>query len=263
MDIFEYEFMRRAFVVGGLLAIILPCIGQSILLKRLSMIGDTLSHASLAGLTIGLAFGFNPILAAVVFCVIAGLSIEFIREKLKSYQEVSVVIILAASIGLAGIFSSLAPNVSSISSYLFGSIVTITDAEYYFVIILCLIILATYLIMYRSLYLTIFDPMNAKILGIRVKLINFLLTLMTGITIAISAKTIGSLIVSSLLVIPVITAMQFAKTYRMTLILSIILSAIFVYGGLVLSYTLNLKPGSVIVLISVVCLFISLIVKKK
>lgn len=263
MDVFEYEFMRRAFVVGGLLSIILPSIGQGILLKRLSTIGDTLSHASLAGLTIGLALSMNPIFAAVVFCVIAGLSIELIREKLKAYQEVSVVIILAASVGLAGVFSSLVPNASSISSYLFGSIVTITDAEYHLVIILSLIILSIYLIMYKPLYLTIFDPMNAKILGVRVRLINFLLTFLTGLTVAISAKTIGSLIVSSLLVIPVITAMQFTKTYKMTLILSILLSAVCVFGGLILSYTLNLKPGSVIVLISVVCLFVSLLVKKK
>ena len=134
MDIFEYEFMQRAFIVGGLIAIILPCMGQVVLLKRLSMIGDTLSHSSLAGLTIGLALGFNPLLAAIIACVFAGLSIEIIRNRLKSYQEISTVIILAASIGLAGIFSSMVKNTNSISSYLFGSIVTISDEEFYLVI---------------------------------------------------------------------------------------------------------------------------------
>ncbi|MDU4971027.1 MAG: metal ABC transporter permease, partial [Atopobium minutum] len=102
---FEYEFMQRAFVVGSILAVILPCIGLPILLKRLSMMGDTLSHASLAGVAIGLCFGFDPLLGSVVACIIAGLSTEILSARLKSYQEISTVIVLAASIGLAGIFT--------------------------------------------------------------------------------------------------------------------------------------------------------------
>lgn len=125
MDIFEYEFMRRAFVVGALLAVILPCMGLTILLKRLSMMGDTLSHSSLAGVAIGLCFGFHPILGAVIACIIAGISIEVILNKLKSYEEISTVIILAASIGFSWRISSLTGSSNSINSYLFGSIVTI------------------------------------------------------------------------------------------------------------------------------------------
>ena len=108
LDILGYEFMRRAFIVGGILAIILPLIGLPIILKRLSMMGDSLSHASLAGVSIGLFLGINPILSSIVVCSVAGLSIEYIREKLKSYEEISTVIILAVSIGLAGIFTSFA-----------------------------------------------------------------------------------------------------------------------------------------------------------
>ena len=90
-NIFEYDFMQKAFVAGALIAIILPCIGQLVLIKRLSMIGDTLSHSSLAGLSIGLAFGISPILSAMIFCIFAAFSIEIIRNKLKNYQEVSTV----------------------------------------------------------------------------------------------------------------------------------------------------------------------------
>lgn len=106
-DIFAYEFMRRAFIVGTLLAVILPCMGLSVLLKRLSMMGDTLSHASLAGVAIGLCFGINPLLGSIAACVVAGLSVEVIRTKLAAYQEISTVIILAASIGLAVSFPVL------------------------------------------------------------------------------------------------------------------------------------------------------------
>lgn len=263
LDIFEYEFMQRAFNVGGFLALILPCMGQLVLLKRLSMIGDTLSHSSLAGLTIGLAFGFSPILAAIIACLLAGLSIEIIRNKLKSYQEISTVIILAASIGLAGIFSSMVKNTNAISSYLFGSIVTISDEEFYLVIGVAVFVLASYSILYKKLYLTIFDQQAARIMGINTRIINLFITFLTAIAVSISAKTIGSLIVSSILVIPSICAMQYTKTYKQTLLLSIGFSMIFVFLGLIISYYLDLKPGSVIVLISVFWLIISLIIKKK
>lgn len=262
-DILEYEFMQRAFIVGGLLALILPCIGQLVLLKRLSMIGDTLSHSSLAGLTIGFAFAFSPILAAIIACLLAGLSIEIIRSKLNSYQEISTVIILAASIGLAGIFSSMVKNTNTISSYLFGSIVTISDQEFYLVIGVAIFVLAVYTILYKSLYLTIFDPQAAKIMGINTRIINLFITFLTAITVSISAKTIGSLIVSSILVIPSICAMQYTKTYKDTLFLSIGFSIVFVFLGLIISYYLDLKPGSVIVLISVIWLILSLVIKRK
>lgn len=263
IEIFSYEFMQRAFIVGTLLAIILPCMGMPILLKRLAAMGDTLAHSSLSGVAIGLFFGFNPLLGSIVVCIFAGLSIEFIRNKLKSYQEISTVIILATSIGLAGIFSNFTSNANSISSYLFGSIVTISDSEFYLVIIISFLILLVYRYIYIRLYLIIFDINNAKILGINVKLINFILTILSAASISISAKTIGSLIVSSLLIIPTICAMQITKTYRNTLIFSILLSVIFVYAGLFISYFYNLKPGSVIVLISVVWLMLTIIMNKK
>lgn len=262
MSIFEYDFMQRAFIVGTILAIILPCIGFPIILRHLSMMGDTLSHSSLAGVSIGLCFGFNPLLGSFIACVVAGLLIEGIREKLKAYHEISTVIIMALSIGLAGIFTSFTGNSNSISSYLFGSIVTISTSELYVVIIISIIVIITYWILYDRLYLLSFDDKNAKLLGINKKFINFIFTFLSAVAVSISAKTIGSLIVSSILVIPVITAMQYMKTYRATLILSIIFSIFFVYIGLFLSYQYNLRPGSVVVLISVAGLLFSMIFKR-
>ena len=261
-DIFQYEFMRRAFVIGVILAVILPCIGLTVLLKILSMMGDTLSHSSLAGVAIGLALGIHPLLGSIAACIIAGLSIEIIRDKLKAYQEISAVIILAASIGLAGIFTSFTNNSNAISSYLFGSIVTIGDQEYYLVIAISIAVLIIYRLIYDRLYLIVFDPISAPLLSINVKAIQFVFTFLTAVAISLSAKTIGSLIVSSLLVIPVICAMQLTKTYRSTLFVSIGLSLIYTIGGLFVSYTFNLKPGSVIVLTAVAGLIVSMVLKR-
>lgn len=262
LEIFKYDFMQRAFIVGTLLAIILPAIGMTILLKRLSMMGDSLSHASLAGVSIGLFLGINPLIGSVIICVVAGLFVEFIRNKLKSYQEISTLVILSASVGIAGIFSSLSGSSTNITTFLFGSIVTISDAEFYTVLLISVIVLITYGLIYEKLYLSVFDREAASLMGINTALVDFVFTILSAIAISIAAKTIGSLIVSSLLVIPVITAMSFTKTYKQTLIASIIMCILFVYIGLFVSYSFNLRPGSVIVLIAVASLIISLIFKK-
>lgn len=259
VEMLSYEFMRRAFIVGSVLAIILPCIGFTILLKRLSMMGDTLSHASLAGVSMGLFIGINPLLGSIIICIMAGFFIELISKKLKAYEEISTVIVLASSIGLAGIFSSFNGNAASISSYLFGSIVTISNGEFYLILGVSSLVIIIYRLIYDRFYLCVFDLQSAKLMGINTKLIDFIFTILAAVAISLSAKTIGSLIVSSILVIPVITAMQLAKTYKETLILSIILSVIFVYAGLIISYIFNLKPGSVIVIIAVLALALTML----
>ena len=263
LEVFEYPFMRRAFIVGTLVAIILPCMGLPILLKRLAMMGETLSHASLAGVVIGLCFGINPVFSALTACILAGISVEIIRNKLKAYQEISTPIILATSIGLAGVFTSFAGSGKTISSYLFGSIVTIGDEEFYLVILITAVVLIAFKLIYDRLYLSIFDPAAAKLLGIRTSMLNGIFSFLVAITVSIAVKTIGSMIVSSLLILPVICAMRFAKTYKGTLFLSIGLSLMFVYIGLFLSYFFNLRPGAVIVLIAVAFLILFMLIKKR
>ena len=125
MSIFEYPFMQRAFLVGVLLALIIPCVGIVIVLKRLSMIGDALSHTSLAGVAAGLLFNINPVLGATAACVAAAFGIEAIRKKLPRYAEMSIAIILSAGVGLAGVLSGFVRSAASFNSFLFGSIVAI------------------------------------------------------------------------------------------------------------------------------------------
>ena len=132
--IFEYAFMRKAFAVGILLAIIVPCIGIIVVLKRLSMIGDALSHSSLAGIAAGLVFNINPILGAIIASLASAFSIEFIRKKLPKYSEMSIAIIMSAGVGLAGVLSGFVKDSAAFNSFLFGSIVAITDFELYMVL---------------------------------------------------------------------------------------------------------------------------------
>ncbi|MBU5308636.1 metal ABC transporter permease [Clostridioides mangenotii] len=262
MEIFEYAFMQRAFVVGILLAIIIPCIGVIIVLKRLSMIGDALSHTSLAGVATGLILGINPILGAIVFCIIAALGIEVIRKKIPQYSEISIAIIMSAGVGLAGILSGFTKNSANFNSFLFGSIVAISDFEMNMVIIVSCIVLITFIILYKELFFITFDERSARLAGVPVNITNFIFTILTAITVSIAARTVGALIVSSMMVVPVACAMQFAKNYKQTVVYSIFFAVFFTIMGLFLSYYLRLKPGGTIVLIGVILFTLILLFKR-
>ncbi len=259
--ILQYEFMQRAFLVGILLAVIIPCVGIIVVLKRLSMVGDALSHTSLAGVAIGLIFGFNPILGSVVACTLAALGMEAIRKRIPQYSEISIAVIMSAGIGLAGVLSGFVPNAQSFNSFLFGSIVAISDFELKLVIAISLIVLITFLLLYKELFFIAFDEQAARLAGVPVRLVNFIFTVLTAVTVSVAARSVGALIVSSLIVIPVACAMQIAKSYRNTVLWAVGFAVLFTVSGLILSYYAGLKPGGTIVLCGVIVLILILIFK--
>ena len=259
--ILQYEFMQRAFLVGILLAVIIPCVGIIVVLKRLSMVGDALSHTSLAGVAIGLIFGFNPILGSVVACTLAALGMEAIRKRIPQYSEISIAVIMSAGIGLAGVLSGFVPNAQSFNSFLFGSIVAISDFELKLVIAISLIVLITFLLLYKELFFIAFDEQAARLAGVPVRLVNFIFTVLTAVTVSVAARSVGALIVSSLIVIPVACAMQIAKSYRNTILWAVGFAVLFTVSGLILSYYAGLKPGGTIVLCGVIVLILILIFK--
>ncbi|MDE5862994.1 MAG: metal ABC transporter permease [Lachnospiraceae bacterium] len=263
LDIFQYVFMQKAFLVGILLAVIIPLIGVIVVLKRLSMIGDALSHTSLAGVALGLLLGFNPIIGAVVVCVIAAFSIEAIRRRLPKYAEISISIIMSVGIGLASVLSGFIEDGAAFNSFLFGSIVAITDTEVALVIAVTAIVVVTFLLLYKELMFITFDEQGAILAGIPVKKINFVITILTAITVSVAARSVGALMVSSLMVIPVACAMQLANSYKKTVIYSVLFALLFTVAGLFLSYYFNLKPGGTIVLTGVVVLIPLMISKKR
>lgn len=263
LEMFQYAFMQKAFLVGILLAIIIPLIGVIVVLKRLSMIGDALSHTSLAGVALGLLLGIEPIVGAVVVCVVAAFSIETIRRRLPRYAEISISIIMSVGIGLASVLTGFIEDGAAFNSYLFGSIVAITDTEVWMVVIVTVIVVATFLLLYKELMFITFDEQGAILAGLPVKKINFVITLLTAITVSVAARSVGALIVSSLMVIPVACAMQIAKSYKKTVLYSVLFAVAFTVVGLVLSYYFNLKPGGTIVLTGVVVLVPLMVAKKR
>ena len=262
MEIFEYAFMQRAFIVGILLAIVSPCIGIVVVLKRLSMIGDALSHASLAGVAGGLLIGMNPVAGAAIACILASLGIEAIRRKIPRYSELSISIMMSTGVGLAGVLSGFVGNAANFNSFLFGSIVAISDLELYLVTGVSLAVLLTFLLLYKELFYIALDERSARLAGIPVSAVNFIFTILTAITVAVAARTVGALIVSSMMVIPTACAMQLGKNYWQTLLYAIGFDVLFMIIGLFCAYYLGLKPGGTIVLVGVILLILILTAKK-
>lgn len=261
MEIFQYAFMRRAFVVGLLLSLILPLVGVVIVLKRLSMIGDALSHTSLAGVAAGLLFNLSPILGASVFSVAAAFSIEAIRRKIPKYAELSIAIVMSAGVALSGVLSGFVRNSSSFSGFLFGSIVAISDGEFFAVIITSIIIMLLFALFYREFYYLALDERGARLVGIKTGFFNSLFTIMVAVTVSVSARSVGALIVSSMMVLPVSCALETAKSYKQTVAHSVLFAEAFTIVGLLLSFYSDTRPGATIVLVGVVVLIVLLALK--
>ncbi|MDR1640383.1 MAG: metal ABC transporter permease [Clostridiales bacterium] len=249
LSIFSYEFMRRAFLTGILLAVIVPCIGLVVVLKRLSMIGDALSHTALAGVALGLVLGINPVLGAMGACIVSAFGIEAIRKRLK-FSETSIAIIMSAGIGLAGVLSDFARG-ANFNSFLFGSIVAISSFETLIATIVSVMVMLAFILLYKELFYISLDERGARLAGVPVKAVNFIFTMLTAVTVSIASRTVGALIVSSLMVVPVACAMQLGRSFKQTLVFSVAFSVFFMVAGLFVSYYAGLKPGGTIALLGV------------
>lgn len=259
----NYQFMRNAFLVGGLVAAIIPLIGTIVVFKRMSMMGDAISHTSLAGITLGLVVGYNPLLLAILMSVFAALLLELISRRFSQYKEISLSIILSLGVAITALLSTFVENPGNYNQYLFGSILNIVSSDIAIAIILSISILILSVVFYRDFFYIAFDETSAKLAGVKVKHVSFLFTILTAVTIAIAAKILGALVISSMLVLPVASAMQIAKSYKQVMLYAIVYSVSAMMIGLVGSYYLNLASGGTIVLTAIILLFTTLMLKKQ
>lgn len=258
---FELEFMKKAFLVGLMLSIIIPCIGVVMVNKRNSMIGDALSHVSLAGVTIGLIFKINPIITAIVSCLVASFTIEIIRRYFPKNSDISTAIIMSLGIGLAAVLSDFVKGSANFHSFLFGSIVAISDLEVFLVTVVFFVVLILFIMLYKALLYVSFDEVGARLAGIKVQLVNIIFTFLISLTISIASRTVGVLMVSSLMVVPVACALRISNSYFKTIIFSCLFGIFFTMFGIIFSFYKGLKPGGTMVLTGVFTLFLIVIVQ--
>lgn len=262
MEILAYDFMRRAIIIGIVVSLICSSIGLFLVLKRFSMVGDTLSHISLAGVAVGMVSGIYPVYTAIAISIVASIGIEKLRKHYEKYAELALSVFLAAGIGTASVLINLFEGkTNGIMGYLFGSISLVTRQDLYIVMVLGAIIILSVFVLYRGLFYTTFDEEAARIAGVRVNYINLYFSVMVAVTVTISMRIVGILLVSSLMVIPVATSLQLAKSFRQSMVYANLFGMISIVSGLVVSFYFDLAPGGSIVLISLGMLMLVLCAK--
>lgn len=252
MEIFQYSFMNKALIIGLMVGTICPVIGLFIVLRRMSLIADALAHISLAGVAAGLLSGANPILSASLFSITGALLIEKLRTKYQNFSEISIAIMLSAGLALGAVLLSLGQGFNdNVFSYLFGSIIVTGQWDFWIIAGTGSVVLAFILLIFKEMYFIVFDEEYARASGIPVGVLNIIFTVLTSLTIAVSMRVIGILLVSSLMIIPVASSLQIARSIKEAVIYSIVFGVVSVVSGLVVSFYLNLAAGGTIILVAI------------
>lgn len=262
-EILQYSFIVRGLEAGIIIALVSPLIGIFLVLRRYSLIADTLAHVSLAGVAIGLLLGVNPVVTAILASAISSVGIEKLRLTKKVYGESALAIFLSGSLAIAVVLIGLAHGFNvDLFSYLFGSIVTVNQTDLYTIAGVAVFVALILYLFFKELIYTTFDEEAAKVSGIPTKLVNYILVLLSALVISLSIPIIGVLLISALIVFPVITALQFKMNFKRTLLIAEVISVFSVISGIFISYYLNLATGGVIVLINLLLFVISLFLKR-
>lgn len=255
----EFEFVRRTFAVGLMLSVAIPLIGVVMVNRRTSMMSDALSHTSLAGVALGIIAGFNPVAGAIITAVLGAFLIEAIRKKWPQYGDMATAVTLSAGLGLAVLLSDLAPSGRTFESYLFGSITAVTMPDVWATVVVFILVLATSVAFYGSHLDIAVDPTLARLSGTNVALVNAIFTALAAVTVALASKVVGALLVVSLMVLPVATALIVCRSYRQAMTMSVFLGVVHMVIGLSVSYTVDVRPGGTIVMSAVTGILIALV----
>ncbi len=265
--LFTYEFLQNAFLSGLIIGIIAPMLGLFLVVRRLALIADALSHVALAGIAGSLYLSqsvlffsaLNPVYLGMASAVAGSLLIERLRGAYKHFEELAIPIILSAGIGFGAIFISLAKGFGSdLVGYLFGSVSAVSRQDLWIIIIISIVVLAYIRFFYKELFALSFDKEYAKVSGINGKFIQMFFMIIVALVIGASMRIVGILLVSSLMTIPVAAAIQLAKSFRGAMFFSILIGELSVIIGLIAAYHLDIAPGGTIVVTSVIILLLVL-----
>lgn len=265
--LFTYEFLQNAFLSGLIIGVIAPLLGLFIVVRRLALIADALSHVALAGIagslflsqSVLLFSALNPVYLGMASAVGGSLLIEKLRGAYKNFEELAIPIILSTGIGFGAIFISLAKGFGSdLVGYLFGSVSAVSRQDLWIIVIIAIVVLAFVRFFYKELFALSFDKEYSKVSGVNGKFIEMFFMIIVALVIGASMRIVGILLVSSLMTIPVAAAIQLAKSFKGALVYSIVIGELSVIIGLFAAFHLDIAPGGTIVITSIVILLLVL-----
>lgn len=251
MDILDYPFMRMALVAAIFTGLTAPAVGTYLVQRRLALLGDGLGHVALTGVALGLLTNIAPLVTAVVVAVAGAVVIELLRAYAKTSADVALAMLFYGGIAGGVLLAGLADEgASKLNTYLFGSIVTVSEADLWLVGVLGVIVLALCLGLRPQMFAVCQDEDHARVSGLAVRFYGVLIAVLAAVTITVAMRTVGLLLVSALMVVPVATAQQVTRSFRSTHYLAMLLGLLAALSGVVTSFEVDTQPGPTIVLIA-------------
>jgi zinc transport system permease protein len=247
----ELEFMRIAFAAGAVVGLLAPAVGFFLVQRRMSLIGDGIGHTAFAGVAAGYLLGISPVATALVASVGGAVGIEWLRARRRTAGDQALALLFYTGIAAGVVIVSAAGALDAgLFAFLFGSILTVSYPDLAVVGGLGAVALATLALLYRALAAVVLDEEGARVAGVPVGALNVVVAALAGVTVAVSMRVVGILLIAALMVLPVIAASRVARSMRGALLLSMAIGVTSAALGLTLAYYANLAPGGAIVLVA-------------
>ena len=253
----------RAVLTGSLLALACGLLGVFLVLRRDAMIGHGLSHIAFAGVAVGLVLNLLPVLVSIAICVTGSLFILKLKDRARLPGDTAIGLLSSGGMALAVLLSALRKNFGAeLAGYLFGDLLALSPAEVYLAGAVVFLVLVLIVVFYPQLLLMTLDRESAVVAGIKVRRLDRLLVMLTAVTTVLGLKIVGLLLITGLTVIPAASALQIARSFRSSLILSSLFSLISVLSGIMLAYLLNLPASAAIISMALLLFGVSLVWRK-
>lgn len=250
LDFLNYGFMVNALIVGVLIAVCCALLGVVLVLKRFSMIGDGLSHVSFGALSVAAVLNVNmPLYFALPIVMIAAFFLLRITENSRINADAAIAVISSSALAIGVFFASINGTNINLQQYMFGSILSITNADIIISVALSLVVILMYFLFYNKVFAITFDEGFAYATGIRTKLYNTVISLLTAVTIVIGMRLLGTLLISAMIIFPALTSMRLCKRFFSVVIVSVVVSVVCVVSGLLASFYCEDIPVSATIVI--------------
>lgn len=264
LNMFSYHFMQRALIVGVLVSLCAAVLGVSLVLKRYSMIGDGLSHVGFGALAVASAFNLAPLAVAVPVVVAAAVILLRLSQNGKVKGDAVIAMISSSALAVGVITVSLTTGMNTeVSSYMFGSILSLSRSDAVLSVILSLVVLVLFILFYPRIFAVTFDETFSKATGTKTDVYNTLLAVLTAVTVVLGMRMMGALLISSLIIFPALSAMRVCKNFRKVIVCSAVISVGCFVLGVIASYFLETPTGASIVVADLTAFAVCSAVGKK
>lgn len=260
---FEYDFMIRSFIVGGLIGITCSFLGVFLILKKQAMIGDGLAHVCFASIAISILLKQQPVLLSLPLVIISSFIIMKLSEKAGVNSDAAIGMVSSFSVSLGVLITSVAKGFNvDLMSYLFGSILLIQKEDIIYSLLLAFIVIGTVIFFYNQLFAITYDEEFAKVKKINTKFYNYIIAILTSITIVLGIRIVGTMLISAMIIYPTVTALQISKSFKQTILISSIISLLCIFLGITSSYLLNFPTGATIVMFNSIMFILMFLLRK-